>query len=437
MTDFLWKKGSEPDLNPRAMRFLAGRDVILDREILPFDIRATKAHAAGLERIGILEPEDAEAIRSSLDELAAAVRAGEFTLDERYEDSHSAIETWLTDRVGERGKRIHAGRSRNDQIAVAMRLYLRDRLDLLSDVCTRIARTCLESAESQVNVPMPGHTHLQRAMPSSLGLWSAGHAESFLDTAELAYVVRTWLNASPLGTASGFGVNLPLDREGVAEELGFRRLVLNPQCAQNSRGKAELRALDVLGAATGDLRRLAWDLSLYASQEFGYVRVGEEFCTGSSIMPNKTNPDTVELLRSVHSTVVGARTELDAMLALPSGYHRDLQGTKGPVLNAFGVALEGLDLVPDLLRSLRWDEERLRSGVTGDLHATDRANERVAGGESFRAAYRAVADNLDELTGLEPEESLAARVSTGAAGNLCLDRLWERLHELGRGGGLE
>lgn len=430
MTDYIWKKDSTGEVDERVMRFLAGEDVILDRELLPFDIRASQAHARGLARIGVLEADQADAMIAALNELQRAFAAGEFILDARYEDGHSAIEAWLIDRLGEIGGRIHAGRSRNDQVAVAIRLYLRDRLDRLRRICRAIAQLALDRAGSETMVPLPGHTHLQQAMPSSLGLWWAGHAEAFIDNVELVGRISDWLDASPLGTASGFGVNLALDRDGVAEELGFPRLVVNPQYAQNARGKIELRAIDALAAATGDLRRLAWDLSLYASEEFGYLEIGSGYCTGSSIMPNKHNPDTVELLRSLHATVVGARAELDSVLALPSGYQRDLQDTKPPLIRAFERGLAGLVLVPGLLASVAWNEPRMRAAVAPALHATDRANELVGQGQPFRQAYRAAAAGLDSLAERTPEASLAARASPGGCANLLLDRLQTRLAAL-------
>ena len=431
MADYIWKKDSTGELDEQVMRFLAGQDVILDRELLPFDILASQAHARGLARIGVLEDDQARAMVAALDEMQSAVRAGEFLLDERFEDGHSAIEAWLVEKLGEVGGRIHAGRSRNDQVAVAIRLYLRDRMQQLRWICLRIARVALKRAEAEAMLPLPGHTHLQQAMPSSLGLWWAGHAEAFIDNAELTARVSGWFDASPLGTASGFGVNLALDRDGVAAELGFPRLVVNPQYAQNARGKIELRAIDALAAATGDLRRLAWDLSLYASEEFGFVEIGSDYCTGSSIMPNKRNPDAVELLRSLHATVVGARSELDAVLSLPSGYQRDLQDTKAPLIRSFERGLAGLALVPGLLESVTWNESRMREAIAPALHATDRANELVGQGQPFREAYRVAAAELGDLAARAPEASLEARVSPGGCANLLLDRLHERLAALG------
>ena len=430
MTDYIWKKDSSARVDERVMRFLAGNDVVLDRLLLPFDIQASQAHARGLARIGVLSPDQADAMVASMEHLSDAVQSGDFVLDERFEDSHSAIEHWLTEQLGSIGGRIHAGRSRNDQVAVALRLYMKARLQRLSAICVSIAAVCLDRAGSEGDVPLPGHTHLQQAMPSSLGLWWAGHAEAFIDDLELAIRIRDWLDACPLGTASGFGVNFPLDRDGVADELGFARLLVNPQYAQNARGKTELRALDALAAATGDLRRLSWDLSLFASQEFGFVRIPAAFCTGSSIMPNKLNPDTVELLRSLHAQSVGARAELEAVLSLPSGYQRDLQDTKPALLRAFERGLDGLDLVSDLLAGLDWAPDRMLAAVAPALHATDRANELVGEGRSFREAYRLAAAEPECLEQRRPEDSLRARVSPGGCANLLLERLQARLEAL-------
>jgi len=431
-TSYLWQK-SDTAVDEAVMAFLAGQDVVLDQALFAYDIQASKAHASGLARIGLLSTEDASAIRASLDELSDAWSSGEFILDARFEDGHSAIEHWLSERLGELGQRIHAGRSRNDQVAVALRLYLKDRLKALAIISTEIAEVCLAKAQTHANDVMPGHTHLQQAMPSSLGLWWAGHAEVFIDNVALALSTRDWLDASPLGTASGFGVNMALDRQGVADELGFARLVVNPQAAQNSRGKVELRAIDALASATGDLRRLSWDLSLFASAEFGYVTLPNAFCTGSSIMPNKHNPDGVELLRSLHGTVVGARAELEAVLSLPSGYQRDLQDTKPPLIRAFTRPMDGLALVPRLLEGLNWDLERMSGAVTAAMHATDLANEAVAKGTSFREAYRMVADDLAALDARSAQDSLLARCSPGGCGDLMLETLAKRLTHLVRG----
>jgi argininosuccinate lyase len=428
MKNTIWQKdGGEQARDDEVMTFMAGEDVVLDRELLPFDIRASQAHVNGLVEADMLSHEEGNQLVISLKELAEEVERGDFEIDSRFEDGHSAIEAWLADRLGETGRKVHVGRSRNDQVAVALRLWLKDRLSTLAKINTDIASVCLKRAGSEADLPMPGYTHLQRAMPSSVGLWLAGHAESFLDNAQLALLTRQWLDASPLGTAAGFGVNLPLAREAVAEELGFARQVVNPQCAQNTRGKVEIQAVSALSAATRDLRRLAWDLSLFCTSEFGFARLPAIYCTGSSIMPNKNNPDAVELLRGVHPAIAAAGLELESVLSLPSGYQRDLQATKPPLLRAFKTGLRALRLVPGLIGGLEWDSVAMNTAITPELHATDYANELARQGIPFRDAYRRAADELGSLASRTAQDSIHKRVSPGGCGNLQLDVLLARL----------
>jgi argininosuccinate lyase len=371
--------------------FLAGDDVLLDRELFLFDIQATEAHARGLGRIGLLGATEVDAMIAELEVLARDFRSGAFVLDGRYEDGHSAIEAHLTAKLGETGKRVHTGRSRNDQVQVALRLYLRHRLDSLARTCLSIADAMLARAEGEEGkVPMPGYTHLQRAVPSSVGLWLGAFAEAFVDDAAFAVSTRSWLATCPLGTGAGYGVNLPLDREGVARELGLPRLQLNPMYVQNSRGKFELAALGALAQALLDVRRFAWDLSLFTSAEFGFVELPRMYITGSSLMPNKKNPDVVELLRAAAASVIGAQTEVASALSLPSGYHRDLQVTKAPLLRAMRQGLAALSLVARLVQGFTLIPSRMRQAITGDMFATDRALDLARAGTPFRDAYRAV-----------------------------------------------
>jgi argininosuccinate lyase len=430
MSDLLWKKSGSAGPDAEIMRFLAGEDVVLDRELLLFDLQASAAHANGLMTIGILTDGENARIQEALATLATEYRSGKRTLDSSFEDGHSAIESWLIEMLGPLGAKIHTGRSRNDQVAVAMRLYIRHSLMQLSGHCCRIAGSFLNRADLERDIPMAGHTHLQKAMPSSVGLWLAGHAEAFLDNAEFAAMVSESINASPLGTASGFGINLPLEREDVAQELEFSRLVVNPQYAQNSRGKVELLALSALSAATLDLRRLAWDLSLFTSAEFGYVKLPDRYCTGSSIMPNKNNPDVVELLRATHAVMLGAQVELNDILALPSGYHRDLQATKPPFMRAFTKGLQALSLLPELVTEFTWDESQLRASITPEMFATDFATGLSKEGVPFREAYKKVAKSLSGVEATDLETTLNARVSPGASGKLLLNNLNARLDKI-------
>ncbi len=428
MSELLWQKpGVEVD--PRIQAFLAGEDVLLDREFIAHDIAASKAHARGLANIGLLTADEADALRRELDVLAADLASGAFVLDERYEDGHSAIEARLVERLGDVGRKIHTGRSRNDQILVATRLWLKEKLATLRDTCTEVAGICLQRARAERR-PMPGYTHLQRAVVSSTAMWWAGFAEAFIDNARRAADTRDWVDANPLGTAAGYGVNLPLDRDATTAELGFARMQASPIYAQLSRGKFEIGGIDALGAATLDLRRLAWDLSLFTTAEFGFVVLPAQYTTGSSIMPNKRNPDLVELMRATHASVSAARVEIEQLLSLPSGYHRDLQFSKGALFHAFSRGLGALALLPNLLRGLQWRDERLAGAFDDGMYSTDRAIELARSGLPFREAYRqAAADPLPQA-GADPVASLAARVSPGGDADLRLDDLQARLNAL-------
>jgi argininosuccinate lyase len=409
------------------MDFMAGEDIVLDRELFPFDIRATAAHVRGLERIDILNSDESENLCALLDELLQEFDAGNFVLDERYEDGHSAIEIFLTQRGGELGAKVHTGRSRNDQVAVATRLFMKDCLHKAIELNARIALSCLEFAERHAKVPMPGYTHLQRAVPSSVGLWIGSFAEAFTDNLVFTRKVLELIDCSPLGTAAGYGVNLPLDRDGVAEDLGFDRIQINPMYAQNSRGKYEIMVLQALLHALQDVRRLAWDLSLFTTSEFDFVKLPDQYTTGSSIMPNKSNPDVVELLRGRAATLEAAVVEVQATLSLPSGYQRDLQLTKAPLIRGTKSALQALAIVPGLVNRLEFKQKNMLEAITPEMFATDLALQNAAAGVPFREAYVMAKQQMDEAEQMDVQESLAKRISPGACGDLQLDRIRQRL----------
>ena len=428
MSDLLWQKPGVK-VDARIQAFLAGEDVILDREFFLFDIQASRAHAQGLQRIGILSTEELDGLSRELELLAQDFSAGHFVLDERFEDGHSAIEGRLIERLGDAGRKIHTGRSRNDQILVATRLWLKDRLSRLVELCRESAQVALARAEAESALPLPGYTHLQRAVVSSAGMWWAAWAEGYIDDAQRARQTLDWIDANPLGSAAGYGVNLPLDRDHTTQALGFGRLQVSAAYAQLSRGKFEMGAIEALSSALLDLRRLAWDLSLFTSAEYGFVALPAEYTTGSSIMPNKRNPDVIELMRASYSAAAAARTEIEQLLSLPSGYHRDLQFSKGAIFHAFGRGLAALELLPDLLRNLEWKPERLRAALEPSMYATDLAVDLAREGLPFREAYKQAADPSRWAQG-DPEASLAARVSPGAAADLRLDVLRQRLQAL-------
>ena len=426
MSDLLWQKPGVA-VDEKIQTFLAGDDVVLDREFFLHDIAASRAHAEGLQHIGILSAEELAGLLRELDVLADDYRSGAFVLDERYEDGHSAIEFRLTERLGDAGRKIHTGRSRNDQVLVATRLWLKEKLARVAVLSRDIARVALDRAVAEKDLPIPGYTHIQRAVVSSAGMWWAGWAEAFIDDAVRAADTLKLIDANPLGTAAGYGVNLKLDREHTTAALGFARMQVSPIYAQLSRGKFELAALEALGGATLDLRRIAWDLSLYTTAEFGFVKLPPQYTTGSSIMPNKRNPDVIELMRATHASVAAARTEIEQLLSLPSGYQRDLQNSKGALVHGFHRGLAALELLPALLSNLDWREDRIRAAIDSGMYATDVAVEAAVAGVPFREAYKAAAAGAAHAgDGRTPEGSLAARVSPGAAADLRLDVLQAR-----------
>lgn len=425
----LWAE-TDAELDSEIQAFLAGEDVLLDREWLLEDLAASRIHVLCLVQAGVLSTEEGERLTQELERLAEDWKSGRLSLDTRFEDGHSAIEHWLSERLGELGRRIHAGRSRNDQILVAIRLWLKSRLAELDALCRDLAARMLARARAEANVLMPGYTHLQPAVVHSAGHWWAGYAEAFIDDAWRAGQTLTYIDANPLGSAAGYGVNLPLDRDFATAALGFARLQLNPHYCQLSRGKFELAALEALAQALLDVRRMAWDLSLFVTREFGFIELPSRWTTGSSLMPNKRNPDAIELMRASYAVVAGARAEIEAILSLPSGYHRDLQGIKAPLLRAFARGLAALRLLLRLIGDIEWRRERLAEAVADPaLGATDRAVEQARAGRPFRDAYLAVKADLGSGV-WDAQASIHARVSPGAPGRLELERLEARLAKL-------
>lgn len=428
MTQPLWQK-STTSINETMMQYMAGEDIILDRELIQYDIVASKAHVKGLLSIKILNIGESQQLIEQLDALSIALKSGEFVLDDRFEDCHSAIEYWLVKKLGEPGKKVHTGRSRNDQILVATRLYLKDSLKTVIEQCKQSASACLSQSERGQSQAMPGYTHLQQAVPSSVGMWFAGFAESMIDNLISLGAALDLIDANPLGTAAGYGVNLPLDRELTTKELNFSRMQINPIYAQNSRGKFEIAALNAMSLCLLDVRRYCWDVSIFTTQEFAMVKLPDEMMTGSSIMPNKNNPDLVELMRASYSVVQSAMVELQSILSLPSGYQRDLQLSKGPLLRAVKKTIETLTLFPLLIEGTQFVKDACEAKINTPMHATDLAIELSAKGVPFRMAYQQVANSYGELEQRTSQDSLEARVSPGGCGNLMLDTIKRRLSD--------
>jgi len=388
----LWEKGLP--LAQRVLRYTAGEDHRLDARLVPYDIRASIAHAEMLRDRQYLTDGDCAAIRDGLLRLGEQFEAGEWTIELEDEDVHTALESRLTDLIGEAGGRVHLGRSRNDQVLVALRLYL---LDACSDVRSRLQQLIaelLQLAERQGDQPLPGYTHMQRAMPSSVALWVGGYAEAFEDDLAGLEAAGRRLDKNPLGSAAGYGAaGIELDREATTSSLGFRCTHTPVTAVQLSRGKAESGLLFELTLLLADLGRLAADLLLFYTQEFAFVRLADDVTTGSSIMPQKRNPDVLELVRASSSTVQACLDECLMITAkLPSGYQRDLQRIKAPVFRGIDLAAESVDVMAYLLSSLVFVPENIH--MDESLNAAGEANRLVVTeGVPFREAYRRVAEH--------------------------------------------
>ena len=423
MAKKIWNTNLE-DSTSEISLFLSSEDIELDKFLLPYDIDATSAHINALHNIGVLKKSELSKLSRSLRKLKKEYLAGEFKLSEEYEDCHSAIEFYLTEAHGDLGKKVHTGRSRNDQVAVAMRLFAKEKLKELNGLNKDIACAFLDMAIKYENDPMPGYTHLQRAMPSSWGLWFSAYAESFIDNYDLIKATYDWIDSNPLGTAAGYGVNLPLDRESTKEELGFNRLQLNSMYVQNSRGKYETQILSTIKQPMMDIRKFSWDMSLFLSQEFNLLSIDKRYSTGSSIMPNKHNPDVIEIMRANYSIIAGYASELENLISLPSGYHRDLQLTKRGLVRGFNTALTTLSILPDLIYSIKVNKEQSIKFIDDDMKMTDRVYELVSKGMAFRDAYNKIKNSKSD--GQEVSSKII-NSSPGSPGNLNLKNLKKRL----------
>ncbi|MBM4195588.1 MAG: argininosuccinate lyase [Gammaproteobacteria bacterium] len=385
----LWDKGEA--LDTTVLRYTAGEDHRLDERLVGYDVRGSIAHATMLHQQKFLTDADFDAIVTGLEALAVSHAAGDWHIGLEDEDAHTALERRLTERIGEAGKRVHLGRSRNDQLLTALRLYLLDASQQLEGAAKSVADALDALAKREGKTALPGYTHMQQAMPSSVALWAGGFATEIRDDAAGIASARRRASKNPLGSAAGYGVpGLPIDRESTRKQLGFDEVQEPVTAVQISRGKAEATLVFELTLLMQDLGRLAADLLLFYTQEFAFVSLPNNLTTGSSIMPQKRNPDVLELVRGATATLQGALVEILALPAkLPSGYQRDLQRMKGPLFRAIDVANESCAVMAHLVDSLKFRPENIR--LDDGIYAAERANELVLKeGISFREAYRRV-----------------------------------------------
>jgi argininosuccinate lyase len=429
-TTTLWS----PDvLDQRVLEYTASDDRVWDARLLVWDVLGSLGHAEGLRASKLISEAEYGRMRRGLREVLESVSHGRLKLDQRHEDVHTAVEYWLTHRAPGAGERLHTGRSRNDQVACDLRLFLKDQLLHLHAAALELAGVLRDFGQRHQRVLWPGYTHGRRAMPSSAGLWAGALAEGILDTVEALPALWATVDRSPLGSAAGYGVPLPLKRQVVARALGFGGLDHNVASVQGGRGKLEAAVLFWCTQLGHDLARLSQDVILFAGDEFGYLRLPAALATGSSIMPHKRNPDLFELTRGRAAALEG---DLIAVLQikgkLSGGYHRDFQLLKEPVMRGLERTRAMLQALTLAVPMLEVDPDRCRAALAGGALATDEVMRRVEAGRPFRSAYRDVASALKNGQDFEPpssEQIIARRKSTGGLGNLGLPEVKARLRK--------
>ena len=416
----LWAKGLP--LNEVIHHFTVGEDTALDLVLVSFDAIGSAAHARMLASVGLLGIADAKALVAELKTIRDLAKAGAFTITAEQEDCHTAIEAHLTKKLGEAGRRIHLGRSRNDQVILALRLFYRDALLDIGDGIAALAQAFLDFSGANQHVQMPGYTHLRRAMPSTFGLWGAAFAEGLLEELEALQALQARLDKCPLGSAAGFGVPLPLDRSFTAELLGFSAVQRSVVDVQNSRGRHELAILHWLNSVAFVVEKALWDLSLYTTEEFGFLSLPDAFTTGSSIMPQKRNPDVVELLRGRMGELRGLAHQVEQVaVGLPSNYHRDLQLLKKPMFAALANGAEAFSILTQVIGGLTVNVEKAGDACSDDLYAAQQAFGLVRQGLSFREAYQVVGQQI-QAGEFAPDRDALVGTHLGSSADLGLDQ---------------
>jgi argininosuccinate lyase len=417
------------------LAFTAAQDTQLDLALVEADCIGTAAHVTMLARLRsaprLFSPEERDAVVAELLRIMHGARSGAFRITERDQDVHLAIERTLTRRLGEPGKRVHTGRSRNDQVAVDLRLYAKEQLLDAGEELAVLCKALLKFSRKHADWPMVGRTHMRPAMPSSVGLWASSHAESLLDDMLALRAAFTLNDHCPLGSAAGYGVPLDIDRKLTAKLLGFRAVHHNVLYAANARGKCESVVLSALAQVMLSLSRLAADLILYGMPEFAYFELPPEYCTGSSIMPQKSNPDVLELIRARTSRVLAHAAATSAVVCgLPGGYNRDIQETKQPFMEGIQTTRACLRVLPRLIAGLRPDKQRLLAAFTPEVFAADQALELVAEGTPFREAYDMVKARLGRLEAPNAFRAVAAKKHLGGTAGLDFDAYNARVREI-------
>ena len=401
------------------LAYTVGDDPVLDLALVKWDCMGTAAHVTMLSEMkGLARPvvtkAEAAKVRATLASVVKSAAEGRFAIREDDQDVHMAVERVLTEKLGSLGKKIHTGRSRNDQVAVDTRLHMKDSiLAVEGEICDLAAELCAFGAAAGP-VPLVGRTHLQPAMPSTVEMWATGHAEMALDQVENLEAAYRLADLNPLGSAAGYGVPLPLDRTRTAKLLGFSRTIHNCFGASMARGECEAALLSALAQLMAVLSRLAEDMILFSMPEFAYFRLPREYCTGSSIMPQKFNPDVLELVRSKAAQVLGLQTAALSLLhAMPGGYNRDLQDCKGLYMKGLDITRTTLRILAKVVKGMKVDPAACRAAFTPGVFATDVALRKVAKGTPWRDAYHDVRDHLEQLDSENPDAAVALKTHEG------------------------
>ena len=385
----LWQKDYK--LNKQIEEFTVGEDYILDQSLIIYDCMASIAHAKTLGKIGILKREEVQKLVKEINNIIELDQKGQFKISKEQEDCHTAIESHLTKKLGDLGKKIHTARSRNDQVLTALRLYCKDQLNDCKGLATELIKQIEKFIKRYGEIKFPGYTHTRKAMPSSVALWGNAFIDSMKDNLIALDFALELIDQSPLGTGAGYGIPLEIDRKYTAKLLGFKNVQQNPIYTENSRGKYESTILHILSQIMFDLNKIASDLILFSMPELGYFELPEEFCTGSSMMPQKKNPDVLEVLRAKYHVVISYEFQIKNIISnLLSGYNRDLQLTKEPTMKGLEITKESLYITSLVFSKLKVNKKKCEQSLTKDIYATEEVFGLVKKGIPFREAYKTI-----------------------------------------------
>lgn len=423
----LWDKGFSTD--KKIDHFTVGNDRELDLLLAKYDVIASKAHAKMLGEIGLLTSKETVSLVNELDNIAATIEKGSFIIEDSFEDMHSKIEFILTEKLGDTGKKIHTARSRNDQVLVAMHLYLKNELTEIKNETIGLFNLLMDLAEKHKEVLLPGYTHLQIAMPSSFGLWFSAYAESLIDDLYFIDAAYKVADQNPLGSAAGYGSSFNIDRSFTTKEMGFETMKFNVVAAQMGRGKVEKATAFGMANIAATLSKMAMDICLYMSQNFDFISFPDELTTGSSIMPHKKNPDVFELVRAKCNKLQAVPGQLTLIINnLPSGYHRDLQLVKEVIVPAIQDLKACLEILTFSLKEVKVNQNILDDPKYDYLFSVDTLNELVQNGMPFRDAYKKMGQEINEGT-FSPKRDIE-HTHEGSLGNLCLNEIREKMEKL-------